>query len=123
MTQNRLDALSKSMDEAVEKLTTFDAEGLESLEKRLRAVTAEYRAHGMADSREKLPELLQKHSILQAVLRATAANLKVMESVLDGRRTKAQDGRKNINGYLDRITESVEERSAVGPNSAERHGQ
>ena len=109
-TRDRWQALSRSMDEAVEGLTTFDAEGLESLEQRIRTVTAEYRAQGLTADRETLAELLQKHTLLQAMLKATAANLKVVESVLDTKRTKALDRRDETHGYPDLTAQPVPQR-------------
>jgi hypothetical protein len=122
-TRDRLEALSKGMDEAVEGLTALDAQGLESLEARIRAVTAEYRAHGMAESRETLPELLRKHTLLRALLKATASNLKVMESVLDARRNKGKNRRDDLHGYLDITAQSVDQRIAGGRDRAERYGK
>jgi hypothetical protein len=70
--------LSGVLDETVTALTTFDATSLEAMENRLRVMTAPQ----LAGARESLPKTLEKHALLGQLLAATAANLKVLISVL-----------------------------------------
>ncbi len=71
--------LTEELDAANDALTALDADRLEVTEQRIRSITA---AH-LAASREQLPELLEKHTLLGRLLDATAANLKVLVSVLN----------------------------------------
>jgi hypothetical protein len=71
-------SLAGELDEAMVALTTFDVEGLEAMERRIETVTA---AH-LARCSEPLPELLEKHALLGRLLDVTAANLRVLVSVL-----------------------------------------
>ena len=71
-------ALTRDLDEAVAALAVFDAERLETVETRIRAVTAEH----LVVSREFVPELRERHIQLGQLLDVTAANLKVLASVL-----------------------------------------
>lgn len=71
-------SLAGELDEAAVALTRFDAERLEAIEVKIRTVTA---AH-LVSGRERLPELLDKHALLGELLAMTAANLRVLGSVL-----------------------------------------
>ncbi len=71
-------SLSGELDEAATALTCFDVARLEAIEVNIRTLTA---AH-LASGRERLPELLDKHALLGQLLAMTAANLKVLGSVL-----------------------------------------
>jgi hypothetical protein len=77
LTMTGVQALTRELDDAVAALTAFDAERLETVETRIRAVTAEH----LAASREFIPELRERHVQLGQLLDATAANLKVLASV------------------------------------------
>jgi len=79
MTMTGVEALTRDLDEAVVALTAFDAERLEAVEMRIRAVTAEH----LVASREFVPELRERHVQLGQLLDATAANLKILVSVLN----------------------------------------
>ncbi len=72
-------ALTGELERTVLALTVFDIDRLEAMEARIRAVTAEHLAH----RREQLPELVEKHALLGQLLEVTAANLKVLVSVLN----------------------------------------
>ena len=74
--------LGQEMDEASNALAEFDVRRLEAVEQRLRGVTAEHLALSLAKETEFLPELLRRHSVLGQVIDRTAANLKVLVSVL-----------------------------------------
>lgn len=71
--------LHEELDEAIAALTAFDAARFETIERRIHTVTAE----GLAGTRELLPEIVAKHALLGQLLTATAANLKVLVSVLN----------------------------------------
>ena len=72
-------ALSDDLDQATIALTSFDVQRLEEVEDRIRAVTAEHLAHRY----DLLPALLEKQARLGELLNSTAANLKVLVSVLN----------------------------------------
>lgn len=72
------EALSGELDEAIAALTLLDSERLTAVEDRIRRVTAAQ----LAKSRDQLPELMEKHMLLGQLLDVTAANLKVLVSVL-----------------------------------------
>ena len=78
MTMTGVQILASELDEATVALTEFDAERLEAVETRIRTVTAEHLTAG----RESVPELLERHARLGQLLDVTAANLKVLASVL-----------------------------------------
>ena len=71
-------ALTRDLDDAVAALAAFDAERLEAVVTRIRAVTAKH----LVVSREFVLELRERHSQLGQLLDVTAANLKVLASVL-----------------------------------------
>jgi hypothetical protein len=71
-------SLAGELEDAMVALTTFDVERLEAMELRIKTVTA---AH-LARCSEPLPELLEKHALLGRLLEVTAANLRVLVSVL-----------------------------------------
>ena len=71
--------LLAELDRTMAALTTFDVQALELMEKKIHLVTAKH----LAASRESLPELLKKRALLEQLLDATAANLKVLVSVLN----------------------------------------
>jgi|GEM_PF-4014232 len=79
MTKPSTQALTRDLDEAVMALTAFDADRLEAVETRIRAVTAEH----LVASWESVPELRERHAQLGQLLDVTAANLKVLVSVLN----------------------------------------
>ena len=67
------------LDQMMAALTVFDVQALEAIQDRIYLVTAKH----LAASRESLPELLKKRALLGQLLDATAANLKVLVSVLN----------------------------------------
>lgn len=71
--------LLRELDQTMAALTVFDLQALEVMEKKIHLVTAKH----LAASRESLPELLKKQALLSQLLDATAANLKVLVSVLN----------------------------------------
>ncbi|WP_263384271.1 hypothetical protein [Granulicella arctica] len=77
--QDGAQALSDELDQALTALTSFDVQRLEEVEDRIRAVTAEHLAHRY----DLLPELTEKQARLGELLDVTAANLKVLVSVLN----------------------------------------
>ncbi len=70
--------LCSELDEAVAALTAFDVARLETVEQRMRTMTTAR----FAGVRESLPEISGKHALLGQLLAATAANLKVLVSVM-----------------------------------------
>jgi hypothetical protein len=70
--------LQGELDEAMIALTTFDAARLEAVEQRIRMMTAAR----LRNARESLPQIVEKHALLGQLLAATAANLKVLVSVM-----------------------------------------
>jgi hypothetical protein len=83
--------LSRTIDETVSALASFDADKLESLREHLRSITAEYLARELAEGRDAVPQLLRKHTLLGEMLNATAANLKVVAAVLNARRLRLNE--------------------------------
>jgi hypothetical protein len=71
-------ALAEELDLTVTALTKLDIEALDVLERRISLITVSH----LTASRESLPELLKKQVLLRELLDATAANLKVLVSVL-----------------------------------------
>lgn len=100
MEQQPNTVLIEILDETVAALTAVDANRLEAIEDRLHIWTAESAGRGLAEqsltgNREALPELLRKHTLLGELLNATAANLKVMVSVVEAKRIRT-DGRNDF---------------------------
>ncbi len=83
-----LGVVRETMDEAIEALSVFDADRLETIQEQLRGLTSTYLARELAEGREAMPELLRKHTLLGEMLNATAANLRVVTAVLEARRTR-----------------------------------
>lgn len=71
--------LCNQLDEAVVALASFDLGGLEVVEQKIRATTAER----LANSHPMLPEILERHALLGQLLAVTKTNLKVLVSVLN----------------------------------------
>lgn len=71
--------LLTELDQTMASLTVFDVQALEAMQRRIHLVTTRQ----LTASRESLPELLKKRDLLEQLLEATAANLKVLVSVLN----------------------------------------
>ena len=71
--------LAGALDEAAAALTSFDTERLETIECRVRTLTSTQ----LANARGLLPKLIEKHALLGQMLDATAANLKVIVSLMN----------------------------------------
>jgi hypothetical protein len=70
--------LSEELDEAMLALSVFDADRLEATMWRIHTMSAAR----LTSRREVLPEILEKHALFGQLLAVTAANLKVLGSVL-----------------------------------------
>ena len=71
--------LAVELAETAAALTMLDADRLEAIERRVSAVTATQ----LAATPAMLPQLLEQHTMLGQMVEATAANLKVLVSVLN----------------------------------------
>lgn len=70
------------IDETMAALARMDRERLEAVEHRLQSMSAEHLAASLARERNAAHEVLEKQLQLRRLLDATAANLKVLASVL-----------------------------------------
>ncbi len=81
--------LGETLDETIHSLATFDADRLETLQMQVGALTTTSLARELTESREAMPELLRKHTLLREMLNATTANLRVVAAVMEAKRASA----------------------------------